>query len=342
MEDSSSNNTGQIGPASRYKMDSTKLLAMELNKALEIVKQSTEKGNMRFQSEQTRRSFIDQLRVNHANKSRPKATTTEPATPTPAVSSTQGNPTNQPRNTQDITVASCILAISDSVNNVQEPVYGIYNGQWSIRPQLPYSNTVLAHVWASISQATPEDINQALLEYPGTPAPPHVTEEILPYLYLETISDNISDNISPEIDRMEPSIAQREGSSICLIDGGSTPTVITRKLAEDLGLAQEKSHRKLGIAGVFGDVKQFETICWINITFSDQMRITAMAIMVEDMSSPVLIGQTDFLRNQISHITGINSLIFGNHNNPYHTERLMTETNLEDAPNSGYTLHSRA
>jgi hypothetical protein len=170
-----------------------------------------------------------------------------------------------------------------------------------------------------------------------------MTEEILPYLYLEDIPDNTALRTENTASRKsEASKGPREGSSICLIDGGSTPTVITRKIAEDLGLSQEKSHRKLGVSGVFGDVQQFETICWITITFGDQVQITAMAIVVEHMSSPVLIGQTDFLRNQISHITGINSLIFGNHNDPYHTEKLMTETNLENAPNSGYTLHARA
>jgi hypothetical protein len=337
------NNNGRIGEAGRYRMDSAKLFAMELTKALEIVKSSTEQGNMRFQSEETRRSLVDQLKVNQANKNRPTTTATDTTTQKPLVSTTQGNPTNQPRNTQNITVASCILAISESINNIQQPVFGLYNGQWSIRPQLPYSNDVLAHVWASISQATPEQINQELLGHPGNQVPETMTEEILPYLYLEDIPDNTALRTENTASRKsEASKGPREGSSICLIDGGSTPTVITRKIAEDLGLSQEKSHRKLGVSGVFGDVQQFETICWITITFGDQVQITAMAIVVEHMSSPVLIGQTDFLRNQISHITGINSLIFGNHNDPYHTEKLMTETNLENAPNSGYTLHARA
>jgi hypothetical protein len=103
------------------------------------------------------------------------------------------------------------------------------------------------------------------------------------------------------------------------VDPGSTPTVIRQDLVEALGLLQEQSNVRLGVAGVHGDVKY--------------------AVIVPTMNSPVLIGQTDFKRNCISHISAPNILIFGNHLNPSYTETLMTEEDIRSSPVSGFVLN---
>jgi hypothetical protein len=115
--------------------------------------------------------------------------------------------------------------------------------------------------------------------------------------------------------------------------------VIREDLAIALGLLQEKSHVRLGVAGVHGDVKYADKVCWITITFQCLIQITVMAVIVPNMNSPVLIGQTDFKRNCISHISSPNILIFGNHLHPSHTEELMTEEDIRSSPSSGYVLH---
>lgn len=125
-------------------------------------------------------------------------------------------------------------------------------------------------------------------------------------------------------------------TAVCLIDPGSTPTVIRRDLVEALGLKQETSQVRLGVSGVFGDVRTADTVCWITIKFQCDIKITVMAIIVPNMESPVLIGQTDFKRNHISHISKPNLLIFGNHLEPTHTEHLMTEQDIRSFPLKGY------
>jgi hypothetical protein len=57
------------------------------------------------------------------------------------------------------------------------------------------------------------------------------------------------------------------------------------------------------------------------------------------MNSPVLIGQTDFKRNCISHISSPNILIFGNHLHPSHTEALMSTEDVRASPAIGYVLN---
>jgi hypothetical protein len=106
-----------------------------------------------------------------------------------------------------------------------------------------------------------------------------------------------------------------------------------------LGLLREQSNVQLGIAGVHGDIKYATQICWITITFQCQIQITVMAVIVPSMNSPVLIGQTDFKRNCISHISAPNILIFGNHLQPSHTETLMSEEDIRSSPVNGFVLN---
>ena len=94
----------------------------------------------------------------------------------------------------------------------------------------------------------------------------------------------------------------------------------------------EESNTRLGVVGVFGDIKYTEYVCWVTITLQCLRQITVMAVVVENMSSPFLIGQTDFKHYDISHITRKNLLIFGDHTKPTNTETLMTETEVREYP----------
>jgi hypothetical protein len=64
-----------------------------------------------------------------------------------------------------------------------------------------------------------------------------------------------------------------------------------------------------------------------------------MAIMVDQMTSPIIIGQTDFRRNLMSHQTEPNYITFGNHLDPTHIEHLMMKEDIRAFPSSGYIVH---
>jgi hypothetical protein len=287
-----------------YRLDPNKLKQLDYTEAMNIVQSSTNNGNMKYQSETYRTNLNNMLQLNNEQRKR-AAIANKNAAQTP-----------------DIVVASCRMAISASVgNNVHTPPHGFYNGTYGPRPQQKYTNGVLAHSMSDIRQATDAEIN----------------------LHLAT---NTSDNIfmSTPLPTSPASInqvssRQLSSTAICLVDPGATPTVIRQDLATALGLLQEQSHVRLGIAGVHGDVRYVDTVCWITITFQCLVQITVMAVIVPTMNSPVLIGQTDFKRNCISHISAPNVLIFGNHLHPSHTEKLMSEEEIRSSPSSGFVLN---
>jgi hypothetical protein len=256
---------------------------------------------MKYQSDVYKTNFMNMLQLNNEQKKR-AATASMSQTKSP-----------------DIVVASDNIAISASVNKIHTPECVVYNASYGQRPQHVFTNEVLAHSLSDIRQATDEEIT----------------------LHIETnISNDICNSTSLSHSPGEPNVVrQLSSTAICLVDPGATPTVIREDLVAALGLLQEQSNIRLGIAGVHGDIKYADKICWITITFQCQVHITVMAVIVPSMNSPVLIGQTDFKRNCISHISAPNILILGNHLHPSHTETLMSEEDIRSSPVNGFVLN---
>jgi hypothetical protein len=128
-----------------------------------------------------------------------------------------------------------------------------------------------------------------------------------------------------------------EGESICLIDGGATPSAVTWQLVKDLDIPCEESYQRLDVAGVHGDVKTSTTVCWLQIEFQD-MSITVQAIVVDHLSSPVLLGATDFNRYKMAYQTSAKVITFGDHLRPDHVEPVMTSTEIQNFPKSRYRI----
>ena len=216
------------------------------------------------------------------------------------------------------------MAISDSINQIHIPSFGVYNGSYGPRPRQVFTNSVLAFCDAEVRQATPTEIDTRLQM--------NATD----HNYTYTPETDASMN-NTEVN-VENSDEYTTVNAKCHIDPGATPCVIKKSLVEQLGLYMEKARIRLGVVGVFGEVKYAEYVCWVTITFKCQRKITVMAVIVENMSSPFLIGQTDFKHYDISHITKKNLLIFGDHTNSTHTENLMSEAEVRAYPRVGYTL----
>ena len=295
----------------KYRMDPQLLALLDLPRAMEVIQMSINTGNMKYQSEGYKTNIINFVKLEDAKKQRAEKTKSSKPEPAPTI------------------VASVRLAISGSINHVHIPSFGIYNGVYGPRPQQVYSNEVLAYSEAEIRQATTKEIDYRLA----------INE-----------SDLTSERLSrpSRIKSTEPYWTETDpdyykfptGTAKCHIDTGATPCVIRKDIAEGLKLLIEETNVQLGVVGVFGDVKYAHHVCWITITFKCQVQITVMAVVVENMSSAILIGQTDFRGNNISYISSENLLIFGNHRNPTHTETLMTIEEIAAYPIKGYQINN--
>jgi hypothetical protein len=299
--------------AEKFMLCPLKLREMTLPQAMEIVQQSTNGGNLKYQSEKYRNHLIDMLQLNNEQKKRANTLlSSNPPTP----------------NTERVIVATCRLALSESVYDSHltrpTPVYGNYGGKFTYRPQHVFNNKVLAYGRVDLRAAFNDEINAFICTDESAFGP-----EFDAYVPIEEV-----DYSKP------PHTSSRNGTAMCLMDGGATPTVITKELVELLNLPTEQSYKRLGVVGAFGKLKETETVCWITLTFSGSKQITTMAVVVDQMNSPILIGQTDFKRNLMSHQTEPNYLTFGNHLNPTHIEHLMTEEDIRAFPLNGYIVHT--
>jgi hypothetical protein len=116
-------------------------------------------------------------------------------------------------------------------NPVHTPAHGFYNGSYGPRPQQVYTNGVLAYSMSVIRQATDEDIDL------------HISTNTSNDIFM-SIPNPLS---QPEVNQV--SSRQLSSIAVCLVDPGATPTVIRQDLATSIGLLQEQSNVRLGIAG---------------------------------------------------------------------------------------------
>ena len=303
--------------AAKYKMDPNLVALLPTEEAMHAIQTSTHCGNMRFQSAEYMQHFTNFIKLQKEKQKRALlATAAQNEVPGPSNAQSTAPP--------NLTVASCRVAISESVHQTPSLTYGIYEGRYGIRPQHAFTNKVLAYAEARARQATPREIDTRIARNTlahQMPATPQTLTEL-----------NMSSKDIPE-DLLN-------STAICLVDGGACPSCIREDMVLTLGLEVEKAHVRLGVAGVFGDVKYADLVSWITLTFKCGAQITLMAIVVEKLNSPLLIGLTDFKNNFISHIAAQNLLTFGHNLNPTHTENLMTEQEIRCFPESGYIIDS--
>jgi hypothetical protein len=226
---------------------------------------------------------------------------------------------------QTVVIGVCQVAISGSTLRGNEDQF-IHTPVLE-RNQIVYSNSVLAHAKGKVSAANKEQIKKRLENDTSQIRPPSwQTSYARDHQVTEITDENTKINTR-----------STEGESICLIDGGATPSAVTWQLVKDPDNPCEESYQRLDIAGVHGDVKTSSTVCWLQIEFQD-MSITVQAIVVDHLSSPVLLGATDFNRYKMAYQTSAKVITFGDHLRPDHVEPVMSASEILNFPESGYRI----
>jgi hypothetical protein len=297
----------------KFALDLEKLKMLPLDQSMAVVETSVARGNLKYHAATYVLQLKQQLNINNENRKRHNQKVSASTNIAP----------------QTVVIGVCRLAISSSTVNqdnskfVHTPAIG--------RNQLVYSNGVLTHAKGKVYAANKEQILRRLKNDTAQIRPP-------PWQTSYARDHDTTSEVTEQ--NTEMNTRSTEGESICLIDGGATPSAVTWQLVKDLNIPCEESYQRLDIAGVHGDVKTSSTVCWLQIDFQD-MSITIQAIVVDHLSSPVLLGATDFNRYNMAYQPSSKVITFGDHLRPDHVEPVMTASEIQRFPESGYRiLHS--